>query len=77
MNTSGEFKEYMAKEDLASEVSDQIATLKRLDTAVNQKRLVKKRTHDELAYLHSGMAHMIDIYREFVDPGLPKKQGRF
>lgn len=77
INSSGSFEDYIWKEDLASEVSDRITTLKRLDTEANQKRLVKKRTRDELAYLHAGLGHMIDIYREFVDPGLPRKQGQF
>lgn len=72
-----DFDAFMRKEDLASEISDQIRTLRRLETEVNRKRLAKKRTREELAYLHAGLGHMIDTFREFVDPGLPRKQGRF
>lgn len=67
----------MVKADLGDEISNSILALKRLDTPVNQKRLLKKRTRDEMAYLHAGLSHMLDIYREFAEPGLPRKQGRF
>lgn len=77
INASVDFEEFMLKEDLASEVSDRIRALRSLDTEVNQKRLVKKRTRDEVVYLHAGLGHMVDIFCEFVDPGLPKKQGCF
>lgn len=74
INTAVEFEEFMGKEDIASKILDNIRKLSKLDTEANQKRLVKKRTRDELAYLHNGLTHMIDIFREFVDPGRPRKQ---
>lgn len=74
INTSGDFEEFMDKEDLTSKILDKITTLKCLNTKFNRKRLVKKRTRNEVAYLHAGITHMIDIYQEFVDPGLPKKK---
>lgn len=77
INTSASFTEFMYKEDLAGEISEKIRALKQLDTKINQKRLLKKRTRDKLAYLHGGLGHMINIFREFVDPGFPRKQGRF
>lgn len=67
----------MYKEDLAGEISEKIRALKQLDTKIDQKRLLKKRTRDKLEYLHGGLGHMINIFREFVDPGFPRKQGRF
>lgn len=76
INTSGDFEEFMDKEDLTSKILDKITTLKCLNTKFNRKRLVKKRTRDEVAYLHAGITHMIDIYQEFVDPGLPKKKNK-
>lgn len=45
-----------------------------MDTKVNQKRLVKNRARDEVVYLHAGLGHMIDIFQEFIDPGLPRNQ---